>query len=291
MFRFAVFSYCALIFGVISGGAAEVKWTGSGRVQFVRGADFLKVAAADDPVSIELSYDNAGQGQVFRQLFDLSDQLFWQQEEYYAAIDVDLRITIGGNTWHGTLASGAEGPPYSIEVQDVRVAGDTVDFFKVTVAEEDGGTFPSFPGGAALGANPSLRVEFRDASTTAGAPDYLHSTDLECVSQSFTRISEARGSISSGAGQLINFTIDPASIQTRLVDVEVLDLKKVTYDNEFDEVALTWASTPGKFYVIEYLADDLCWREKSSVFAVSTETTWVVLPFGDSELYRVVEEE
>ena len=103
---------------------------------------------------------------------------------------------MGGTTWLGTRVSGSEGPPYSIEIQDVKVAGDTVDFFKVTVAGEDGGDFPSFPGGATLGANPSLRVEFRDESTDGGdPPDYLDSTDLKCVSQSFTRITAARGSI------------------------------------------------------------------------------------------------
>ena len=292
MFRYIVpFSY-VLVLGAPCGSAAEVKWIGSGSVKFVRGAELLQVAAVDDSVSIELSYDNASQGHVFRQIFDLSDQLFWQQEEYYDAVDIDLRITIGGNTWRGTLASGSEGPPYSIEVQDVRLAGDTVDFFKVTVAGEDGGNFPSFPGGAILGVNPSLQVEFRDASIEGGeAPSYLDSTDLECVSQSFTRISEARGSISSGSGQLINFTIDPSTIRTELIGVQSIDLKKVAYDHEFEEVLLTWASTPGKFYVIQYLASDLCWREKSSAFASSVETTWPVLPFGDKELYRVVEEE
>ncbi|NRB26294.1 MAG: hypothetical protein HRU37_01270 [Roseibacillus sp.] len=292
MLRYVALSSCVLVLGSVCGSAAEVKWTATGRVQFVHGADLLQVAAIDDPVSIELSYDNASEGHVFRQFFDLSDQLFWQQEEYYDAIDIDLRIRIGGNTWRGTLVSGSEGPPYSIEIQDVKVAGDTVDFFKVTVAGEDGGDFPSFPGGVTLGANPSLRVEFRDESTDGGdPPDYLDSTDLKCVSQSFTRITEARGSISSGTGQLINFTMDPATIRTQLAEVRAIELKKVTYDHEFEEVSLTWASTPGKFYVIQYLANDLCWREKSSTLADSTETTWAVLSFGDKGIYRVVEEE
>ena len=273
MLRHVALSSCVLILGSACGSAAEVKWTATGRVQFVRGTDLLQVAAIDDPVSIELSYDNASEGRVFRQFFDLSDQLFWQQEEYYDAIDIDLRIRIGGNTWRGTLVSGSEGPPYSIEIQDVRVTGDTVDFFKVTVAGEDGGEFPSFPGGT-LGANPSLRVEFRNESTDDGdPPDYLDSTDLKCVSQSFTRITEARGSISSGTGQLINFALDPSTVRTQLVEVQAIELKKVTYDHEFEEVSLTWASTPGKFYVIQYLANDLCWREKSSTLADSTETT------------------
>ncbi len=291
MLRHVALSSCVLILGSSCGSAAEVKWTATGRVQFVRGTDLLQVAAIDDPVSIELSYDNASDGRVFSQFFDLSDQLFWQQEEYYDAIDIDLRIRIGGNTWRGTLVSGSEGPPYSIEIQDVRVTGDTVDFFKVTVAGEDGGEFPSFPGGT-VGANPSLRVEFRNESTDDGdPPDYLHSTDLKCVSQSFTRITEARGSISSGTGQLINFALDPSTVRTQLVEVQAIELKKVAYDHEFEEVSLTWTSTPGKFYIIQYLANDLCWREKSSTLADSTETTWAVLSFGDKGIYRVVEGE
>jgi len=292
MVRHVALSSCVLILGSACGSATEVKWTATGRVQFVRGGDLLQVAAIDDPVSIELSYDNASEGCVIRQFFDLSDQLFWQQEEYYDAIDIDLRIRIGGNTWRGTLVSGSEGPPYSIEIQDVSVTGDTVDFFKVTVAGEDGGDFPSFPGGAILGANPILRVEFRDESTDRGdPPDYLDSTDLKCVSQSFTRITQASGSISSGTGQLINFALDPSTIRTQVAEVQAIDLKEVTYDHAFEEVLLTWVSTPGKFYIIQYLANDLCWREKSSALADSTETTWAVLSLGDKGIYRVVEEE
>ena len=85
--------------------------------------------------------------------------------------------------------------------------------------------------------------------------------------------------------------MDPATIRTQPAEAQTIELKKVTYDHEFEEVSLTWTSTPGKFYVIQYLANDLCWREKSSTMAFSTETTWAVLSFSDKGIYRVVEEE
>ena len=74
-------------------------------------------------------------------------------------------------------------------------------------------------------------------------------------------------------------------------NLKLVELREVTYDAEFDEVVLRWGSVPGKFYVIQYLAEDLCWREKSSTQAQSAETTWAVLPSGETELYRIVEEE
>ena len=292
MYRFIKIVLVVLVTGSFYGNCAEVQWTASGSVSFVRGEHFLQVATEGAPVSIELSYDNASEGDIFRQIFDFNDQLFWQQEEYYDDIDVSLSVTIGDNTWRGTLGSGSSGSPYSIEIQDVKLAGDTVDFFRVTVAGEDGGNFPVFPGGGIPGANPSMRVEFRDESTEDGeAPDYLDSTDLACVSQSITRITEARGLISNGLGQVISFTVDPTTIRARLSALEEIELSKVVYDPEFDEILLTWVSTPGKFYIIQYLAEDLCWREKSSTLAVSSETTLAVLPLRETELYRVIEEE
>ena len=274
------------------GNSAEIEWTASGGVNFVRGGDFLSIAASGDPVTVELSYNNAGEGEIFRQIFDLNDQLFWQQEEYYSSIDVDLVVRIGEHTWRGILGSGSSGPPYSIEVQDVKVGGDTADRFTVTVAEDDGGTFPSFPGGLTETDTPRIQIEFSDLSAgVETAPSYLDSTDLTCVSQSITRITAARGFISTGSGDLINFSVDPASIRTRTRNLGFVELREVRYDSVFDEVVLRWGSIPGKFYVIQYLAADLCWREKSSTLAETDETTWTVLPIGNAELYRVIEEE
>mgnify|MGYP004230182813 CR=1 FL=1 len=292
MYRFIKIVLGVLLTGSFCGKCAEVQWTARGSVTLVRGEDFLQIATTGAPVSIELSYDNASEGEIFRQIFDFSDQLFWQQEEYYNQINLNLSITIGNNTWQGILGSGSSGSPYSLEIQDVKLAGDTADFFRVTVAKEDGGSFPVFPGGDIPGVNPSMRVEFRDESTGGGeAPDYLDSTDLACVSQSVTRITEALGFVSNGLGQVIRFTVDPTTIRARLSALEEIELRKVVYDPEFDEVLLTWASIPGKFYIIQYLAEDLCWREKSSTLAVSSETTWSVLPLRETELYRVIEEE
>ena len=292
MYRYIKIFLSVLVAGSSCGQCAEVQWTATGSVTLVRGEDFLQAAMVGAPVSIELSYDNASEGDIFRQIFDFSDQLFWQQEEYYNQINLNLSIRIGNESWQGTLGSGASGSPYSIEIQDVKLAGGTADFFRATVAKEDGGSFPVFPGGDIPGANPSMRVEFRDESTEDGeAPDYLDSTDLACVSQSVSRITEALGFISNGMGQVIRFTVDPATIRARLSVPEQIELRKVVYDREFDEVLLTWASIPGRFYIIQYLAEDLCWREKSSTLAVSSETTWAVLPLRETELYRVIEEE
>ena len=290
--RFLTLLFAVLLLGSFQSPSAEVEWTAAGNVSFVRGESFRSFVADGDPVTIELSYDNQGGGEVFRQIFDLNDQLFWQQEEYYQSIDLNLVIRIGAHTWHGSLESGSAGPPYTIEVQDVRVAGDTVDRFRVTVAEDDGGTFPSFPGELVPTDNPRIQIEFSDTSREGDiAPDYLNSTDLACVSQSVTRITAAQGSISSGSGSLINFTVTPETIRTTMRSPGFIELREVNYVPEFDELVLRWASIPGKFYVIQYLAEDLCWREKSSTLAETDETTWTVLPFGDAELYRIVEEE
>lgn len=284
--------FAVSVLGFLPTYAAEVEWNATGGIDVVRGESFLSMVASGDPVTVEFSYNNGSEGEIFRQIFDLNDQLFWQQEEYYQSINLDIVITIGDHTWQGTLESGTSGPPYSIEIQDVKVAGDTLDRFRLTVAEDDGGSFPLFPGGLAPTDNPRIQIEFSDSSVGGDAvPSYLDSTELTCVSQSFTRITAARGFISSGSGDIISFTVAPETIRTRMPNLEFVELREVSYDPEFDEIILKWGSVPGKFYVIQYLAEDLCWREKTSTQAQSDETTWTVLPFGEAELYRVIEEE
>ena len=120
-----LFSLFALV--TLFSNAAEVEWNATGAVNVVRGEDFLSMAASGDPVTVELRYNNGSEGEIFRQIFDLNDQLFWQQEEYYQSVNLDIVITIGLHTWRGTLESGSPGPPYTIEVQDVKVVGDAVD--------------------------------------------------------------------------------------------------------------------------------------------------------------------
>lgn len=292
MHRRIIISLVGSVLGFLPSHAAEVEWHAMGSIDVVRGEGFISMVASGAPVTVELSYNNRSEGEIFRQIFDLNDQLFWQQEEYYQSIDLNIVITIGNYTWQGTLESGSSGPPYSIEVQDVKVAGDTADRFRLTVAEDDGGSFPLFPGELASTDNPRIQIEFSNSSVGVDiAPSYLDSTELACVSQSFPRITAARGFISSGSGDIINFTLAPESIRTRMPNLEFVELKEVSYDPEFDEIVLKWGSVPGRFYVIQYLAEDLCWREKSSTQAQSDETTWTVLPFGEREIYRIIEEE
>ena len=271
--------------------AGTVKWTASGSVALALG--FQQVVGSGDPVEIEFSYNDQAGGHIFRQLFRPSDDsLFWQQEEYFDGVEIDFKVTIEGNTWQGTLNSGSgNDAPRTIEIQDTRVGPETKDFFKLAVGADDGGVFPLFPGGAA-GDLAKMSVEFSDESTAEEGPDYINTTRLDCVAQSASRITAARGAISNGPGQNIIFTIDPTTISTELVDVGVVPLKKVAFDPEFEEVILTWESIPDRFYTIEYLADDLCWRAFDFIQADAAETEVRVFPIGPvlpkTQLYRVL---
>lgn len=271
-------------------GAAEVKWTARGSVSFVLGADLTPLASIADPVQIEFSYDNTATGEIFTQLFSpRTDQLFWEQAEYSQDVDIDIKITIRGNTWHGTLTSGTDAPFRTIEIQDVRVGGGTKDFFKLNVAANDGASFPSFPG-VAEGDRRILNVEFSDAAPELeDLPDYINSTALKCVSQSVSRVTAAKGSVSTGMGQLINFTIDPTSISTELVGVSSIRITSVKFVD--DALNITFDSEPGKFYVIEALDEFSCWQEVSSEFAIGSETTARLFPFLPKEIYRIVLED
>lgn len=267
----------------------EIRWTASGTVDHVIGPGLSVLASVSDPVAIEFVYNDA----AVREDFAISEfPEAWSHLEYREDVNIDFKVTIGPNTWHGTLATGSEGGPRTIEVQDFNVGPETTDFFKLALSEADGASFASFPG-VAVGAAKVLRVEFSDGSDTVAGPDYLGSNSLVCVSQSVSRITKAKGVISDGVGESISYVIEPSSIATKIVGVQAVDLKEISFLNE--EVFLTWVSIPGKSYVIEYLDEFLCWRFLSATFAIDPETTLSVFPAGveipKSQLYRVVEEE
>ena len=73
MYRYIKIFLSALVAGSSCGQCAEVQWTATGSVTLVRGEDFLQAAMVGAPVSIELGYDNASEGDIFRQIFDFSD--------------------------------------------------------------------------------------------------------------------------------------------------------------------------------------------------------------------------
>lgn len=269
--------------------AGEIKWTATGTVDLVFGPGLSGVAVVSDPVQVEFSYSDA----ALREPLAISEfPGLWSHLEYRENVDIDLKVIIGANTWQGILGSGSKGTPRAIEVQDYNVGPETTDFFKLAVSAGDGGVFPFFPG-VAVGASTLLNVEFSDGTDTTAGPDYLGSNRLDCVAQAISRITAAKGSITDGVGEVIRYVIDPASLATEIVGVGTFALTGISFAN--DEVTLTWPSQPGRFYIIQYLDEFLCWREVISVFAIEAETSETFFPAGvgvaKTQLYRVVEDE
>ncbi len=269
------------------GVAGQIKWTAAGTVGSVAGAEFSALASVSDPVQIEFSY-NDGAAREGGSGFPG----FWSIGEYRVDVNIDLNLTIGGNTWHGTLDTGMGGGIGAIKVTDFQIGGvpgsPTSDNFLLKVAAGDGGGFPSFPG-VPVGALQALELCFSDSSSSAPAPDYLGSDDLTCVAQSASKITEASGEISAGAGKRIQFSIDPATIETEVIGVQRLELRAISYDQ--GEVTMTWGTVADKLYIVQYLDTSLCWRELFTVVASGSETTETFFPSGfiPTELYRVVQ--
>ena len=273
--------------------AATVRWTATGTVTSARGTNLGPLASVDDAVQIEFSYEDGAPEVAITDI----PQLGWTEKEYREGVDLRIRITIGANTWEGTIDTGSETAPRTLEVRNTSIGptdSASTDRFIARTAFADGATFPSFPG-VAPGNSTKLELEFEDGSETAEGADYLGSALLPCVSQSITRITEATGVVWNGALDAIRFSIDPASIRTELVGVNVLPITKISVDLAAEEVTITWPTQPGFFYIIQYLDEFLCWREHVSVFALEDETTETFfpagIPFPTGQLYRIIEEE
>jgi hypothetical protein len=150
--------------------ANEVVWTATGTVTSSIGAGFTPLATVGQPVEIELHYDDDAPAEPLA--IGVFPGLFIRQE-YRQDVNIDLRVTIGGSMWRGTLGTGSEasGTPYTIEVEDFEVGPGTTDLFKVRTDASDGASFSSFPGGAQGpgGAGNSIELEFRSAVSDSAA--------------------------------------------------------------------------------------------------------------------------
>lgn len=272
------------------GRANEVVWTAAGTVTNVAGASFAGLALVSAPVAIELRYDEDAPREAMA-ISEIPGLL--AHYEYRVNVDLMIRITIGAQTWEGSVATGTAGIPYTLEVQDFKIGPGTNDFFKARAAAEDGATFASFPG-APGGPRNLIELEFRSATATGAAePDYLAAADLKCAGQAITRIATAKGAILDQLGNGIEFSIEPASIATEVPGLGEIELTGVSYDTEFDEVTVFWNAVIGRTYIVQYLDHALCWQEIISVFADETEESEFFFPAGSgvprTQLYRVVE--
>ena len=265
------------LLGVVSGSAAEVRWTARGTVSSVSGTSFSGTGTTvGNEVVIEMVYDS--NASVSPRSYLPIGASTSGQAWFYGNVNLGISIGIGANTWSGAMAT----IPTNTNVMDSNCwdGGGNPDIFKVTLDAARGGTFPSFPQNG-VETTRALKLEFRDDTTPAQL------FDVHVLPSSVTNVCEmtsAKGSVVVGSST-IAFTIDPASVRVTLPQVPV------TIAQTGGGIELGWQSESGKVYRIEGSSDLKCWSNEGIAFGNGDKLQEALTPFGSysKRFYRIVE--
>lgn len=256
--------------------ASEIRWTASGTVSGTPGAGFSGLAAAGDPVAIELVYETGAVVNA-RSFIPIGDTIIGRAW-FHGPLKLAITVTIGDATWRGEMPE-VSGETNVME-SSCRDFGGSPDWFKVTLDSARGGTYPAFPQNGAETAR-SLEIEFRDDAAPADL-FFVHQLPdtLSCLPQ----MTSAKGAVRAGAGA-IHFELDPATVRVAQPQVPV------TIANLPGGIELTWATEDGKNYRLESTSDLKCWVEEGRFSGDGNPVRDFFNPFpGDSRrFYRVVE--
>lgn len=262
--------------------ATEVVWTAQGTVDFSFGG-VSALAPVEESVQIEFSYDDSAERVPVSGLTNVFDRV-----EYRTAVNLRVAVTIGDNTWEGSVVSGPAGGSRTLELIDFHIGcpDDCKDAFFVLLTSAEEAEFATFPG--LSGDNKAMNLTFRAEGPDEGEPFFLTSDQLRCVAAGVEAITKASGSVTDGE-EAFSFSIDPKSIRTKRVEDRSLSITSISYENE--EVTITWPTKPGCSYAVQYLDEDGCWQELFGIFALEEEASETFFPRGfelpKTQLYRI----
>ncbi|MDB4287207.1 hypothetical protein N9930_00285 [bacterium] len=135
-------------FGVLH--ADRVEWVGEGQVTSASGVFGAEGIAENDEVSMKFSYeDDAG-------FSTPASNPFQTDRDFYENVDLEIEVTVGGQTWAGSLASGIDGVEYTIFVR----TGQVAERFDPLIREVEMAEFSSFPLDVEAGDN-TIGMKFR----------------------------------------------------------------------------------------------------------------------------------
>ncbi|MDB4577580.1 hypothetical protein N9090_00210 [bacterium] len=184
-------------FGVLH--ADRVEWVGEGQVTSASGVFGAEGIAENDEVSMKFSYeDDAG-------FSTPASNPFQTDRDFYENVDLEIEVTVGGQTWAGSLASGIDGVEYTIFVR----TGQVAERFDPLIREVEMAEFSSFPLDVEAGDN-TIGMKFR------GNVAVFLQSGIEVDSINSREITSATGSITTGgAANKLAFALDLDSIQVR----------------------------------------------------------------------------
>lgn len=288
-----------LILGVMGWGTStalsdRVHWTAKATVTEVTGAGLQALVAADELVEVEFSYDDMGVG-VARSGF----VPFYQTFDFRENIELEMEVTIGGQSWSGSVSSGVSGTPLTFEITDVEQLFGTFERVSPALSSRFGEVFSSFPGASATAAN-EVQLIFEDGVSSFDAVFGLAFLPVESP--------PALASISSVLFSPCDFTFGSGEIRAGTEKVAfVIDLATLTIGDGAPgpaptaidvsiawvagQVVLSWGAAVDKCYRIQRSSDLQFWSNLIGIVAGSESEMYSFSPVGapDAQYYRVIQ--
>ncbi len=254
----------ALALCLTSAAQAEtVLWKATGALTTGTGVFQRQDLSPSDSVTLRITYDDDAIPDVPTPLLGRTDS------DYREAINLKIEITIGSYLWEGTVSSAKKGFPYTFFTR-VKDPFPTAESFDIQITSDDQGSFSSFP----FRLGDSLASFFLDFN---GANSSLLDSGISVGDIHPEHLSSATGKISTGVGNELSFTIDPASLEILFEKDEtvapIVVIPSISVTN--NSVSLTWQSDFRFRYLIE-ATDDLSsetWNPIETRFGTDTMLT------------------
>ena len=227
----------------LSALAETVLWKATGTLTDGTGVFFRDDLPPDAPVSLRITYRDDAILDPVAVTFGRNDS------DYFQDIHLEIEIEIGDYTWKGLVETADKGFPYTF-FPKLNDPSPTPEDLEMRLDSEDQANFSSFP--FRLGdSSASIFLDFLGTNSSflgSGISPNAIDTAL---------LSTATGTISTGVGNDLTFSIDPSSLEILFEsDEPVAPIAPVVSASvTSDTVTLSWQSDFRFRYRVESTSD------------------------------------
>ncbi|MDB4438347.1 hypothetical protein N9195_02020 [bacterium] len=237
---------CALVLGIATLAATQaetVLWKATGTVDNLGGSFQGQDLSSGDPLELRMTYSDDAEPDLIAEIFGRVES------DYRQNINLSLTVTSGNRTWQGAVTSADRGSPRTFFTKITNPFA-TAEFVEITATTLDQATFSSFP----------FRQDDEAAEISLsflGANNEFLQGGISVLGFSISNLASATGTLSTGTGNELAFTLDPASLEILFENDEVIIPPVVSISTTVtpDSIALTWLTDIRFSYRVESTSD------------------------------------
>lgn len=239
-----------LLAGFMASSADTIQIKARGTLTEIAGESFAKLSLSPgQAMEWEMSYSDEGNYSF------LSQFGFVSIGEFREAPDLRVTLRAGNYTWKGQAKASERLSLRVIEFTDYqsRLGTGAAEKARFIAESVNGAAFSAFPGEVGAGEN-AISLELLDAM-----PPYAM---IDQISLDVGEITKASGVVSTGAGNALRFTLDPASFEKEVTETRRVPLLSLSIRD--GGVRLSWAAMAKTAYEIRVSRDLREWKTLGS---------------------------